>query len=108
VLTLRKVGPPNFRVWALKGAKVTLLNNRFSNWRHALHASESESLVSGNTINDFHKTAVVINKLSKPPVGTVNKAVSSEKLANVATIDGIPLEAGDNRIENPSNREPDQ
>jgi parallel beta-helix repeat protein len=107
-LTLRKVGPPNFGVWALKGAKVTLLNNRFSNWRHALHASESESLFSGNTINNFHKTAVVINKPSRPPVVTVNKAVSSEKLANVATIDGMPLEAGDNRIGNPSNREPDQ
>lgn len=102
-LTLRKVGPPNFGVWALKGSKVTLLNNSFLNWRHALHASESESLVSGNTVNDFHKTAIVINKPSSPPVITRNSAVSADQKAEVATVDGMSVEAGNNRVEKPPN-----
>lgn len=107
-LTLRKVGPPNFGIWALKGSKVTLLNNRFSNWRHALHASESESLVSGNMFNDFHRTAIVINKPSQPPVVTGNTAVSSDKLANVATVDGVLVEAGNNRVEKRLNSKPNR
>ncbi len=105
-LTLRKVGPPNFAVWALKGANVTLLNNRFSNWRHALHASESESLISGNTISNFHRTAIVINKPSKPPVVTGNSAVSADQKAEVVTVDGMPVEAGNNRVEKPSSSNP--
>lgn len=107
-LTLRKVGPPNFGVWALKGSNVTLSNNRFSNWRHALHASESESLVSGNTITAFHKTAIVINKPSRPPVITGNTVVSSAKLVTVATVDGVPFEAGNKRVEKQSNSKPDR
>ena len=89
----------------MKGVKATLLNNRFSSWRHALYAVESESLVSGDTINDFHKTAVVIRKFFQAPVVTVNKVVSSEKLANFATVDGVPLEAGNTRVEKQSDRE---
>lgn len=105
-LTLRKVGPPNFGVWALKGAKVTLSNNSFSNWRHALSASESESLVNGNTIKDFHKTAIVINKPSQPPVIHGNSAVSSNQQANVATIDGVPVEENKNNLNPPTVADP--
>ncbi|MGZ0169202.1 MAG: right-handed parallel beta-helix repeat-containing protein [Planctomycetales bacterium] len=107
-LTLRKTGPPNFGVWALPGAKVTLLNNKFSNWRHALHASESESLISGNTISSFHKTAIVINKPSQSPVVIDNTAVSADQKALLATIDGMPVEAGNNRVEEPSDSTPNR
>jgi parallel beta-helix repeat protein len=104
-LTLRKVGPPNFAVWALKGARVTLSNNSFSSWRHALHASESESLVSGNTISNFHRTAIVINKPSQPPTVTGNTAVSSDQQAEVATVDGVPVEPGKNHVERPLDKQ---
>ena len=98
-LTLRKVGPPNFAVWALKGARVTLSNNSFSSWRHALHASESESLVSGNTISNFHRTAIVINKPSQPPIVVGNTAASADPQAGAATVDGVSVETGNNRVE---------
>lgn len=105
-LTLRKVGPPNFAVWALKGAKVTLSNNSFSNWRHALHATESETLINGNAISSFHKTAFVINKPSQPPFVTGNTAFSADQKALLATIDGEPVETGYNRVQKTSDSKP--
>ncbi len=98
-LTLRKVGPPNFAVWALTGANVTLSNNSFSNWRHALHATESETLISGNTISSFHRTAIVINKPSQPPIVVGNTAASADPQAGAATVDGVSVETGNNRVE---------
>jgi hypothetical protein len=101
-LTLRKVGPPNFAVWALEGAKVTLTDNSFSTWRHALHATKAEVIVRDNKINDFHQSAFVINSPSKPPVIAGNVAVSSDRKAQVGMLDGKPVDAGDNRVEPPT------
>lgn len=107
-LTLRKVGPPNFAVWALEGSKVTLTDNSFSNWRHALHASKAETIVRDNTVKDFHQSAFVINAPPKPPVITGNIAVSSDRNAQVGKVDGQPVDAGDNRVEQPSVSKPNR
>jgi hypothetical protein len=50
----------------------------------------------------------VINKPSQPPVVTGNTAVSADQKALLATTDGTPIEAGDNRVENPSNSKPNR
>ena len=105
-LTLRKAGPPNFAVWALDGSQVTLTDNTFSNWRHALHATKAETVVRDNRIKDFHQTAFVINAPSKPPVITGNVAVSSDQQAQVGKLDGKSLDAGDNRVEPPASETP--
>lgn len=105
-LTLRKGGPPNFAVWGLEGAKVTLTDNSFSNWRHALHASKAETIVRDNTVKDFHQSAFVIDAPSKPPVITGNIAVSSDRNAQVGRVDGQPVGVGENRVEQPSDSKP--
>jgi len=105
-LTMRKVGPPNFAVWALEGSKVTLTDNSFSNWRHALHASKAETIVRDNKIKDFHQSAFVINAPSKPPAITGNIAVSSDPNAQIGRLDGKPVAAGDNRVELPTTTTP--
>jgi hypothetical protein len=101
-LNLRKGGPPNFAVWALKGASVTMSGNRISNWRHALHASESGTSAFGNTISDFHQVAIVISKPSSPPVIVQNTVVSSDSKAQIATINGESAGTASNQLERPS------
>jgi len=107
-LTLRKVGSPNSAVWALKGARVTLLNNRISNWRHALSASESEATVIENTISKFHKTAIVVNSPARPAVISKNIAESSDSAASIATIDGKAVTVGSNKLKLIDVPEPDR
>jgi parallel beta-helix repeat protein len=63
---LRKGGPPNYAIWALPGSKIMMTNNSISHWRHALHATESEVIATGNEVKDFHGTAFVIDKSSSP------------------------------------------
>ena len=105
-LMLRKGGPPNFAIWALEGAKVTLTDNSFSTWRHALHATKSETIVRDNKIKDFHQSAFVINAPSKPPAITGNIAVSSDPNAQIGRLDNKPVDAGDNRVEPPTTATP--
>ena len=98
-LTLRKVGPPNFAVWAMEGSKVTLTDNSFSTWRHALHATKADTIVRDNRIEDFHQSAFVINAPSKPPIISGNVAVSSDRQVQVGLLDGKPVDGSDNRVE---------
>ena len=59
-LGVRKVGPPNFAVWALPGSEVTMANNTIANWRHGLFASGAVVSAYGNEIKNFHQTAFSI------------------------------------------------
>ena len=54
---MRPGGPPNFGIWALQDSDVTLMNNSFSNWRHAVHASQAKLRMEGNTASTFHRAA---------------------------------------------------
>ncbi|MCR9234467.1 MAG: right-handed parallel beta-helix repeat-containing protein [bacterium] len=86
--SLRKVGPPNFGVWALPGAEVTLTDNRFHHWRHALSASEATVMASHNNITDFHRTALLIQNSKAPAHVFNNVAVSSDPKVEVLTLTG--------------------
>ncbi|MCA9004256.1 MAG: right-handed parallel beta-helix repeat-containing protein [Planctomycetaceae bacterium] len=86
--SLRKVGPPNFAVWALPGSEVTLIGNRFHHWRHALHASEAAIVASHNQISDFHRTALLIQNPTVPAHVFDNIAVSTSPTAEVLTLTG--------------------
>lgn len=97
-LSLRRTGPPNSGVWALKGSVVSLTDNTFSNWRHAVLAQEAEALVRGNSITSFHRTAIVLSQPSKTPIVTGNTAISQDQNAHVVTINGTPLQPDSNEL----------
>jgi len=86
--TLRKVGPPNFGVWALPGSEVVMTENHFDSWRHALFASDAKISASDNKISHFFKSAIVVQKTTIPPTLTGNIAVSTESDAKVISFDG--------------------
>lgn len=86
--SLRKVGPPNFAVWALPGADVSMTGNKIHGWRHALQSSEGSVTANANTVSQFHKAAFVIQKPSTPANVYGNTAVSADASAKVVTIDG--------------------
>lgn len=60
-LSIRKGGPPHFGVWALEGAKVRVVNNRFTRWRHGMVANGAEVVFDRNMITDFHQHAVLVD-----------------------------------------------
>jgi parallel beta-helix repeat protein len=104
--SLRKVGPPNFAVWGLKGANISLENNHMDTWRHALHATEADVTAVGNKITNFHRSAIVIQNSRNPANAYGNVAVSANSKDNVVTIEGLQGVVNNNilRNEEPDNR----
>lgn len=98
-IAIRKAGPPNFGVWALAGSKVTLSNNQFTTWRHALVASEASVTVNRNTIRDFHKTALVINNVPQGANVSHNTAISQNPLDQVVVIQGLQAKVTKNVLQ---------
>lgn len=88
--SLRKAGPPNFAVWALPGSSVFLTENTMTDWRHALHGTESTVHVSGNTVERFHKAAFVIVKATSPVTIFNNTAVSDDEAVEVVRLTESP------------------
>ncbi|MDB4770637.1 right-handed parallel beta-helix repeat-containing protein [bacterium] len=60
---MRPSGPPNFGVWALANATVTLKNNDFSDWRHAVQATQSRVQMQSNQVSGFHRYALHLQQL---------------------------------------------
>ncbi|MDG1898127.1 MAG: right-handed parallel beta-helix repeat-containing protein [Fuerstiella sp.] len=75
--SLRKTGPPNFAVWALPGADITMTDNTARSWRHALHATEATVRVSQNRIERFHGAAIVVRNAPAAVSIVGNTAVSA-------------------------------
>lgn len=96
--SLRKAGPPNFAVWALPGADITMTSNSAQGWRHALHASESTVHVINNTVSNFHTAAFVIQKSVVPASVFGNTAVSANPGDKVLTISGKQGIVTDNHV----------
>jgi hypothetical protein len=72
--SLRKVGPPNFGVWGLKGSQVTAVRNSFSDWRHALFSDGGQSTTFvDNDVKKFHREAIVIKTPANDPVVESNR-----------------------------------
>jgi len=86
--SLRKVGPPNFAVWALRGSDVTMIENKIHTWRHALHATEANVRAASNTVSNFHGAAFVIEKSVSPADVFGNTAVSKNAKDKILSITG--------------------
>ncbi len=74
---LRKAGPPNFAVWALKGARVEMHGNQIDSWRHALFADAAEVVATGNSVTNAYVAAFRIRSPSKPPRISDNKVAGA-------------------------------
>ena len=96
--SLRKAGPPNFAVWALPGADVTMTSNTAHDWRHALHASEATVHAIHNTVRNFHSIAFVIQESPGPATVFGNTAVSANPEDRVLTISGKQGIVTDNHV----------
>ncbi|MBT6157064.1 MAG: right-handed parallel beta-helix repeat-containing protein [Planctomycetaceae bacterium] len=85
--SLRRRGPPNFAVWALKGSTVAMSDNEITTWRHALSAGEANVTAINNTVGNFHSAAFVVNKSPSPPQIIGNTAYSNDAKAKVVSMD---------------------
>ncbi|MBC8437513.1 MAG: right-handed parallel beta-helix repeat-containing protein, partial [Planctomycetes bacterium] len=88
-IAMRKAGPPNFGVWALAESNVTLSENQFSNWRHALVASAATVTVEQNTVRNFHKTALIVTNAPQGANVFDNTAFSQDPQSKVVEIKGL-------------------
>ncbi|WP_339731754.1 right-handed parallel beta-helix repeat-containing protein [uncultured Gimesia sp.] len=100
--SLRKVGPPNFAIWALPGSDITLIANKFHHWRHALQASEATVLAAQNRISNFHGTALVIQNAKVPANVFDNVAVSANPKDKVVSISGETGVVQGNELQKPT------
>jgi len=96
--SLRKSGPPNFAIWALPGADVTMTDNRVRGWRHALQATEATIVACRNTVSDFHQAAFVVQKAKRPARVHGNTAFSSNPQDKVVIADGEADEVTNNEL----------
>ena len=95
--SLRRVGPPNFAIWALKGSRVSMKDNQVAGWRHALHSTEGHVSATNNTVSKFHNAAFVIQKPVSNPIVTSNKVSTANPSDRVCLIDGKTV-SGDNEL----------
>ena len=95
---LRKVGPPNFAIWALEGSRVTMSDNHISSWRHALHGTGAEITADNNIVSNFFGTAFIVNKPPRPAHLFGNTAVSANPQDKVVSIDGAAGMVAGNRL----------
>ena len=86
--SLRRVGPPNFAIWALPGSDVTMTGNKVHGWRHALHATEASVSASKNTVSSFHNAAFMIQKSNSSTNVYGNTAISKNPKDSVVALDG--------------------
>ncbi|MAI31386.1 MAG: hypothetical protein CMM07_06915 [Rhodopirellula sp.] len=96
---MRAVGPPNFGVWALAGSKVILRDNQFTQWRHALHATEAQVQAQENQISGFHRVAFQLQKLKSGSVISDNQVTSVNAGDAVVGGDVGGANAGETRVE---------
>ena len=93
-------GPPNFAVWGHEKARVSMVGNQISGWRHAISTSKAESVqVIQNTVRNFSRSAIVINATTGQNKITGNRAMSEDANASCLIIDGKPVEGSDNSIQ---------
>jgi len=81
-------GPPNYAVWALPGAMITLSHNHISSWRHALYATEATVNADNNYVQDFHQTAFVVINAPQPANVFENTVVRKNPQDKVMAIHG--------------------
>jgi hypothetical protein len=86
--SLRKVGPPNFAIWALPGSDVTMTANKIQGWRHGLHATEAGVSASKNRVSEFHGAAFLIHKSNIPANVYGNTAISKNPDDKVLSLSG--------------------
>jgi parallel beta-helix repeat protein len=106
--SLRKVGPPNFAIWALPESQVAMTGNEIDGWRHALHAAEAEILVAGNEVTRFHGAAFVIKNPTSPAHVYNNTAISKNSTDQVLSLEGAAGIVTGNKmmISDPDSRTP--
>ena len=97
-LALRTVGPPQFAIWSLPGASVTMSNNNVNSWRHALSATEAEVTADHNRVSNFSRTAFVVKNSTKPANVFGNVAISEDPKAQVVSIEGDQGVVADNEL----------
>jgi hypothetical protein len=83
-----KYGPPNYAVWALPGARVTLSRNHISSWRHALYATEATVNADNNDVQDFFQTAFVVINAPQPANVFKNTVTPNTLLDKIVDIQG--------------------
>jgi parallel beta-helix repeat protein len=96
--SLRKVGPPNFAIWALPGSVVTMTGNNIHGWRNGLNAMQATVTATGNTVRSFHGAAFVVKDSAAPANVHGNTAISGNPKDQVVSISGATGVTDNNRL----------
>lgn len=75
-------------VWAWEGSSAIVSDNAFDGYRAAVNASKSTMIVTGNTIERFQRTAIIVKDSQRPAHVYGNKATTVDPQAKVVDVQG--------------------
>ncbi len=75
-------------IWSWENSTVTICDNSFVGYRAAVNATKSTMLISGNSIQQFQGTAIIVKDSIKPAHIYGNSATSADPKANVVEVQG--------------------
>lgn len=93
---VRPQGPPQFGVWALPGADVTLIDNSFRGYRQMLGGDKATVVVTRNTVRDVPLPAIRLTN-ALPRCVFIGNVFETESDAPAISITGEPALLEDNR-----------
>ena len=87
-------------IWVWEGSTATITDNQFNQYRAAVNATKASVNVTGNTIRQFQKVAIIVKSSVQPPLILSNHAISSDPNTQVLDIKGMPGIVSGNEIIN--------
>ncbi len=87
-------------VWVWEGSSAIVSDNSFDGYRAAVNASKSTMTVTGNTIERFQRTAIVVKDSRKPAHVYGNKATTVDPKAKVVDVQGASGVVESNKLLN--------
>lgn len=87
--TFTGVGPKQGNaVWVWENSTATVSDNSFNGYRAGVNASKATVVVTGNSIKQFHGTAIIVKDSQEPAHVYGNTATSADAKAKVVNVQG--------------------
>lgn len=85
-------------IWVWENSTATITDNSFDGYRAAVNATKSTMVITGNTIQNFQGTTIIVKDSQKPAHVYGNTATSLDAKAKVVDVQGPSGVVADNTV----------
>ena len=87
--TFSGVGPKQGNaIWVWENSSATISDNSFDGYRSAVNATKATVVITGNTIKQFQRTAIIVKDSQQPAHVYGNVATSADAKASGVDVQG--------------------